>query len=97
MPVLAYLPMSNKSVAIGTRKYMRGRGMGSVLLNRGGAGGASAYESVGDYTATTGVDPYARPSSVSTTGRGLGQLNKKLEELAIKPRKRKEKNINFNL
>jgi len=97
MPVLAYLPMSNKSVSIGTRKYMRGRGMGSVLLNRGGAGGASGYESVGDYTATTGVDPYGRPSSVSSTGRGLGQLNKKLEELAIKPRKRKEKNINFNL
>jgi hypothetical protein len=67
--------------------------MGSVLLNQGGAGGASAYESVGDYTATTGVDPYARTS----TGRGLGSMSKKLEELTIKPRKRKEKNINFNI
>jgi hypothetical protein len=70
--------------------------MGSVLLNKGGAGGASAYESVGDYTATTGVNPYAN-SGISTMGRGLGSMSKKLEELAIKPRKRKEKNINFNL
>jgi len=97
MPHLAYLPMSNKRVSIGARRYMSGRGMGSVLLNQGGAGGASAYESVGDYTATTGVDPYGRASSVSTTGRGLGSMSKKLEELTIKPRKRKEKNINFNI
>lgn len=86
--MLAYLPMTNKSISIGTRKYMRGRGMGSVLLNRGGPGGASAYESVGDYTAQTGQEPF---------GRGLGQLSRKLEELAIKPRKKKEKNINFNI
>jgi hypothetical protein len=96
MPHLAYLPMSNKRVSIGGRRYMSGRGMGSVLLNRGGAGGASAYESVGDYTATTGVDPYGR-SSVSSVGRGLGSMSKKLEELTIKPRKRKDKNINFNI
>ena len=76
MPVLAYLPMTNKSVNIGTRKYMKGRGMGSVLLNKGGAGGASAYESVGDYTATTGVNPYAN-SGISTMGRGLGSMSKK--------------------
>lgn len=94
MPHLAYLPMSNKRVSIGGRRYMSGRGMGSVLLNQGGAGGASAYESVGDYTATTGVDPYGR---ASREGRGLGSMSKKLEELTIKPRKRKEKNINFNI
>ena len=64
--------------------------MGSVLLNKGGAGGASAYESVGEYTAMTGVNPYA-------SGRGLGSISKKLESLSIAPKKRKEKNINFNL
>ena len=97
MPALAYLPMSNKRVSMGGRRYMSGRGMsgrgmGSVLLNKGGAGGASGYESVGDYTATTGVDPFGR-----ATGQGLGSMSKKLEELTIKPRKRKEKNINFNI
>lgn len=96
MPHLAYLPGSTKSIAIGTRKYMRGRGMGSVLLNKGGAGGASAYESVGDYTATTGVNPYER-TGFDKSGRGLGSLAKKMEELTIKPKKKKEKNINFNL
>lgn len=88
MPHLAYLPMSNKSIAIGTRKYMTGRGMGSVLLNKGGTGSASSYQSVGDYMATTGRDPLA--------GRGLGSLSKKLESLSIVPKKKKEKNINFN-
>jgi hypothetical protein len=68
--------------------------MGSVLLNKGGAGGASAYESVGDYTATTGVNPFERSPN---QGRGLGSLAKKMEELTIKPKKKKEKNINFNL
>ena len=97
MPHLAYLPMSNKRVSIGGRRYMSGRGMGSVLLNKGGAGGASGYESIGDYTATTGVDPFGREASISSAGRGLGSMSKKLEELTIKPRKRKEKNINFNI
>ena len=92
MPHLAYLPMSNRSISIGTRKYMSGRGMGSVLLNRGGAGGASAYESVGEYTAMTGRDPYAHLS-----GQGLGKLSKKLESLSIAPKKKKVRNINFNL
>jgi hypothetical protein len=64
--------------------------MGSVLLNRGGAGGASSYGSVGEYTETTGVNPYSM-------GRGLGSISKKLESLSIAPKKRKEKNINFNL
>jgi hypothetical protein len=92
MTHLAYLPFSHKSIAIGTRKYMRGRGMGSVLLNRGGAGSASAYGSVGEYTETTGVNPYA-----SGRGRGLGSISKKLESLSIAPKKLREKNINFNL
>ena len=88
MTHLAYLPHMNKSIAIGTRKYMRGRGMGSVLLNKGGAGSASAYGSVGEYTEMTGVNPM---------GRGLGSLSQKLESLSIAPKKRRDKNINFNL
>jgi len=94
MSHLAYLPMVHKSINIGTRKYMRGRGMGSVLLNKGGSGSASAYESVGDYTATTGRDPYA-PSAYQ--GRGLGSLSKKLADLSVASKKKKVKNINFNL
>ena len=85
--------MGGKTVSIGSRRYMTGRGMGSVLLNKGGSGSASAYESLGEYTATTGRDPYA-PVKM---GRGLGSLSKKLEELSVAPKKKKVKNINFNL
>lgn len=90
---LAYLPMGGKKMNLGTRKYMSGRGMGSVLLNQGGTGSASAYESVADYTATTGRDPY----NPVYQGRGLGSLSKKLADLSVSSKKKKVKNINFNL
>ena len=36
------------------RDKMRGQGMGSVLLNKGGAGSGSSYESIDDYKNTVG-------------------------------------------
>ena len=36
------------------RKKLIGEGMGSVLLNVGGAGSGSSYPSVNDYEETTG-------------------------------------------
>lgn len=68
-----------------------GCGMGSLLLQKGGAGGASSYDGVQDYRDTIGM------------GLGLGmnggknELNKKLESLSITPStKLKPKNIKFN-
>ena len=70
--------------------YLSGCGMGSVLLNKGGAGAGSSYSSVDDYIATTHENPFS--------GRGIGQnlasMNKKIEGLLVK---KKEKNINFNI
>jgi hypothetical protein len=67
---------------------MQGKG-GSVLLNQGGAGAGSSYDSVDEYIATTGRNPMS----------GSGALSKKLESLslAVKPQKNKIKNIKFNL
>jgi len=63
---------------------MLGKGMGSVLLNTGGAGGGSSYPSVEEYK--------------DTTGRGLGgKLTDKLAKLIVKPVMKKPKNINFSM
>lgn len=60
--------------------------MGSVLLNRGGAGSGSSYTSVKDFENTTGIDI---PQGV---GSGLGG---KLKALLVKPLAKKPKNISF--
>jgi len=66
---------------------LRGKGMGSFLLD-GGIGGQSSYSSVDDYISTTGRNPYK-------TGGSLERMNRKLESLV--PNKKKPKNINFSL
>jgi hypothetical protein len=67
----------------------QGRGMGSVLLNVGGAGSGSSYPSTEDYTHTTGVP-------VPQTSRGAG-LGGKLSKLVVKPLTKKPQNIKFSL
>ena len=73
---------------------MKGTGMGSVLLNTGGAGGGSSYASLEDY-----LRPTQRGKQL---GFGLGgAIQKKLEGLAVKPAdqkyKKRKQNINFDL
>jgi len=84
-----YIPnLSHRTTTKYIKGKMHGTGVGAVLLNRGGAGSASSYDSVDDYIATTGRVP---------TGAGLA---KKLESLSlsVKPQKtNKIKNIKFNL
>ncbi len=93
MTRLIYVPRMNNIHISGRNAKRVGRGMGSVLLQTGGTGSASSYESVEDYK--------------DTTGRGLGLglglgvssrsgLNKKLESLSINPSKQKPKNIKFS-
>ena len=73
---------------------MKGTGMGSVLLDRGGAGGGSSYSSMEDYLRTT--------QRGKQMGFGLGgAIQKKLEGLAVKPAdqkyKKRKQNIQFDL
>ncbi len=91
---------------------MGGCGMGSVLLDKGGAGGASAYSSVADYKRTTGegmrrrglegleVKPAVMPREFSKKyGMGIGgQIEEKLQSLQLKDSsRRKPQNIKFSL
>lgn len=65
-------------------RIVRGGGMGSVLLNRGGTGSGSSYVSPEDYTNTTGR---------TIKGEGLGG---KLSRLMVKPlHQKKTRNITF--
>lgn len=72
------------------RKKLMGEGMGSVLLNVGGAGGGSSYPSVNDYEDTTGR---------RVVGGALGEkhLSAKLEKLMVKPLSKKPHNIKFDM
>jgi hypothetical protein len=65
------------------RAPMSGTGMGSVLLNPGGAGGGSAYASIPEYESTTGREV-----------RG-GSLGEKLAALKLKPLSKKPQSIKF--
>lgn len=60
-------------------KHLKGMGMGSVLLNKGGAGSASSYIDIDDYVNATGKNPF------SSKGKGLGELSKKLQKLNVQP------------
>jgi len=80
-------------------RQRQGRGMGSVLLNQGGVGSASSYESVDDYMETTGKQlGFGLGLGINNKmGSDRSGLNKKLESLSIAPKKSKAKNISFNL
>ncbi len=75
-------------------KYTSGAGMGSVLLNTGGAGSASSYIDIDDYIETTGRNPYgAKGQGI----KGLNELSQKLSKMNINPSSHiKRKNITMN-
>ena len=89
-----YIPGMNDFSFLSKNKrgLMKGKGIGTVLLD-GGLGGSSSYDGVDDYMATTNVSPYR------ISGVGLGKsITSKLGKLIIqKPPIRKPKNINFSL
>jgi hypothetical protein len=84
------LHRANPNVVVSGRihrkKIMEGRGMGSVLLSKGGAGSGSSYTSIDDYMNITGNSP--------ARGSGLGE---KLHKLIVKPLTRKPQNIKFDM
>tara|TARA_R100001224_G_C4005115_1_gene144204 strand:+ start:681 stop:956 length:276 start_codon:yes stop_codon:yes gene_type:complete len=73
------------------RGTVKGKGIGTMLLD-GGIGGGSSYESVDDYIATTGRNPEVSGSGVKK------DLSSKLEKLVIMGQNsQKPKNIKFKL
>ena len=71
-----------------SKNRLYGMGFGAVLLNKGGTGSLSTYDSPEAYEAITGVK----------IGAGLGAgLNEKLARLMIKPITHKKPTIAFNL
>jgi hypothetical protein len=76
--------------------FINGSGMGSVLLRKGGAGAASSYDGVDEYFKTTGIKPYAAPSS---SGEGLPKsFSSKLSKLnIIPPTNSRRKNITMSM
>jgi hypothetical protein len=56
--------------------------MGSVLLSKGGTGGASSYRDLEDYIKTTGRNPNIEKS---ITGEGfIPEKSKRLDKLGVK-------------
>jgi hypothetical protein len=90
-----FLPHSTAKIPAMSTRGMKGTGMGSVLLTggNGGAGSASSYASLDDFTNTTNINPYTLQS---VDGRGLARMGKRLESLKLKSAK-KPKNISFTL
>jgi hypothetical protein len=67
---------------------LSGSGMGSVLLRKGGPGGASSYQDIDEYISTTGINPYARSTP---SGRGLSdKIGKKLSNLKVEAKNASE-------
>ena len=67
-------------------KKMDGRGMGSVLLAKGGAGVGSSYPSLEEYKRITGNGLFHSNSN----------LGEKLKSLSVKPLVKKPHNIRFD-
>lgn len=85
---LVYIPAVGKSMH---SKHTRGRGVGSVLLD-GGMGSQNSYSSIDDYLSTTNA---AVP--VGAGLKGLEQIRGKMENLMIKSKSKKPKNIKFSI
>jgi hypothetical protein len=77
--------MSNGTLHTG-RRHIHGKGMGSVLLNKGGAGSGSSYSSLDEYIATTHENPF---SGGSIGKKSLASMNKK-NRRTVSQEKRKE-------
>ena len=93
---LMYLPKMGGGVSFKPgkmRPILRGRGVGTVLLD-GGLGGQSSYDSVDDYVATTG-----RTIGGSGVSSSLAKIGGKISNLVIKKESKKppRQNINFSI
>lgn len=68
----------------GGHHHSIGKGNGSLLLQKGGAGSASSYMDIDDYIHQTGRNPYKENDS-HVMGKGLKKLSSKISKLEIEP------------
>lgn len=83
-----HIQLPHTSARLHAHLGKRGMGMGSVLLSKGGTGGASSYRDLEDYIHITGKDPRkAQPIGgsgfIPEKARKLDRLGAKLSNLAI--------------
>ena len=76
------LPFRSQTMK-GVGKHSQGQGIGTLLLNKGGAGSASSYIDIDDYIDTTGRNPFK--SDQHAKGKGFEKLASKLSNLKIEP------------
>lgn len=89
----AMIPMRGVMIQPHTKSLMTGKGMGSVLLMKGGPGGASSYQDIDDFIQTTGIDPFSKSRKVVGSGMKGKKLTEKLEKLTILTPSTKRRNI----
>jgi hypothetical protein len=66
--------------------FIKGTGMGSVLLRTAGGGAGSSYMDMDDYISQTGINPYTRSGVTQSKGMGLPKsFSSKLSKLSIAP------------
>lgn len=84
-------------VVVGDKRRITGGGA-TVLLNKGGPGAGSSYDSMAEYNQITGGR--MRPSPVAGVGLG-GMIERNLQALALKPEpksyRKKPQNISFSI
>lgn len=80
------MPNMHVGGRIHRHQHLRGCGMGSVLLDKGGPGTGSSYESPEEYEQITGQR--------GLSGNGLSGA---LSKIMVKPLSRKPGNISFNV
>jgi hypothetical protein len=80
------------------KPHVQGRGMGAVVIRKGGAGAGSSYIDLEDYEHTTGNNPENYASQFASRmggGRISKNLSNKLSSLSIEPKKRKNIVMSF--
>ena len=92
--------MSGK-VIVGSKRKIVGGG-GSLLLNMGGPGVGSSYDSLSEYKQITGGRVRPPPPSREVSGVGLGgMIERNLQALALRPEpksyRKKPQNISFSI
>jgi hypothetical protein len=80
------------------KPHVQGKGMGAVVIRKGGPGAGSSYMDLEDYIHTTGNNPetYAADFTAKMSGGRISKkLSSKLSSLSIEPKKRKNIVMSF--
>ena len=93
---MIHFPTRSTDMLARNRTVLTGKGVGTVLLQIGGPGPASSYESVEDYEKITGVNPYAKTKVMEGKGVISKLTAERLRKLTANPGPRR-KNITMSM